>query len=197
MKDIMLQGLEFMGDNVRDKLKFCGDGVRLYPLAKIIHAQNAELDNESKILDYVFIDAGEGFKLGKYSIVTWQALIEGGAKAFIGDRVFIGPGSKILTGTYKLHDYYSAEFLPEGCNAIQFGDVVIKDDAYIGANAVVMPGVTIGEGAVIGANAFVDKNVEPWTINVGSPCKAVGMRRKPSKEQTKKLLQEIDWSKHL
>lgn len=197
MEKLNINGLEFMGDNVRDKLKKCGDGVRLYPLCKIIRGENAELDNESKILDYVFIDAGKGFKLGKYSIVTWNALIEGGAKASIGDRVFIGPGSKILTGTYQLHDYYSAEFLPEGCNAISYGDVTIKDDAYIGANAVVMPGVTIGEGAVIGANTFVDKDIEPWTINVGSPCRCVGERRRPSKEKTDKLLKDIDWSNHL
>lgn len=190
----ILTGLEFMGDNIRKKLKYCGEGVRLYPLAKMIHAENAYLDTEAKILDLVFVDAGKEFIMGKYSMLTWQVLVEGGAKTHIGDRVFVGPGSKILTGTYELNGYYSMEFLPSGCGAIKYGDVILEDDAYIGANCTILPGVTISEGAVVGSNAMVNKDLDAWGIYVGTPCRKVGERRKPSREQTERLLREIDWS---
>ena len=49
------------------------------PLCKMIHAENAELDNDCKIVDNVWIDAGKSLKIGKNTIITWYVLIEGGA----------------------------------------------------------------------------------------------------------------------
>lgn len=191
-----IEGVEFMGNNVREKLKFCGSDVRLYPLCKIIRAGNAELDNNCQIFDFVFIDAGKMLKIGKYSTLTWHVLIEGGANTFIGDRVFIGPGSKILTSTYRINSFYTVEFLPDDCMEIAYGDITIKDDAYVGASCIIMPGITIGEGAVVGANSLVNKDLEPWGIYVGSPCKKIGERTKPTLER-KENLKKINWDNHL
>lgn len=193
----MLPGFNLMGENIREKVKFCGKDVRFYPLFKMIHPQNAELDNNCQLFDYAFIDAGESLKIGKYSTITWYVLIEGGAKTMIGDRVFIGPGSKVLTSTYKLNGLYSIEHLPDICRATDYGDITIEDDAYVGANCTILPGVTIGEGAVVGANALVTKNLEPWGIYVGSPCKKIGERIKPTDEARKAMIAFDDWSNHL
>jgi len=191
-----LDGLEFMGKNIKDKLKFCGDGVRLYPLCKMIRAENAELDDCCQIFDYVFVDAGKSLKIGKYSTLTWNVLIEGGATTRIGDRVFLGPGTQLLTSTYKINGFYTVEHLPAGCQETEYGDITIHDDAYLGANCIVMPGVTIGEGAVVGASSLVTKDLEPWTIYVGTPCKPIGKRELPTEER-RATLQQVDWSNHL
>ena len=193
----MLPGFNIMGNNLKDKVKFCGKDVRFYPLCKMIHAQNAELDNNCQLFDYVFIDAGKSLKIGKFSTLTWYVLIEGGANTKIGDRVFIGPGSKVLTSTYKLQGLYSIEHLPSKCRATEYGDITINDDAYIGANCTILPGVTIGEGAVVGANSLVNKDLEPWGIYVGSPCKKIGDRQRPTKEAEEVMKEFTDWSKHL
>lgn len=191
-----ITGYEFMGENIRASLKFCGEGVRLYPLCKMIRAKNAELDNHCQLFDNVFIDAGRLLKIGKYSTVTWFCLVEGGAGTFIGDRVFLGPGTKILTSTYKLNGFYAIEHVPDECHETEYADVVIEDDAYLGANCTVMPGSHIGEGAVVGANSFVKGDLEPWTIYVGSPCRPIGKRQKPTSER-QAAIQQIDWSNHL
>lgn len=192
-----LTGLELMGDNIRNSIKYVGRDVVFYPLCKLIRAEHAEIDNFTRILDFTFIDAGKSLKIGKHSMITWHVVIEGGASTYIGDRVFIGPGSKILTSTYKVHGFYSAEFIPEGCRETEYGDITINDDAYIGANCSVLPGVTIGEGAVVGANALVTKDLEPWGIYVGIPAKKIGERKKPSTEMAEKLMNEVDWSNHI
>ena len=192
-----LTGLDMMGDNLRKTLKFCGEGVVLYPLCKIIRSANTEIDNYARILDFTFIDGGKELKIGKHAMITWHVIIEGGARTYIGDRVFVGPGTKILTSTYKLHGMYSAEFIPEGCDEIEYGDIRIEDDAYIGANCTVMPGITIGEGAVAGAGCLINKDLDPWGIYVGVPCKKIGERKKPSEEIKEKLMSEVDWSNHL
>ena len=179
-----------MGENVKKLMKKVGKDVRIYPLAKILRAQNAEINDYTRVMDFTFIDAGESLKIGRHCMLTWQVLIEGGAKTFMGDRVFVGPGSKILTSTYKLHGFYAMEFLPEGCGEIDFADITICDDAYIGANSTIMPGTYIGEGAVVGANCFANGKLEPWGIYVGTPCKKIGEREKPSEEKRIKLLTE-------
>ncbi|SFE64964.1 galactoside O-acetyltransferase [Peptostreptococcaceae bacterium pGA-8] len=191
-----LTGLDMMGDNIRNDIKYCGENVVFYPLAKLVRGKNAMVDDYSRILDYTFIDAGKSLKIGKHCMITWHTIIEGGASTTIGDRVFIGPGTKILTSTYALHGFFSAEFIPDGTHEIMYGDIEIETDAYVGANCTVMPGVKIGEGAVVGANSLVTKDLEPWGIYVGSPCKKIGERKKPSNEIRKKLMESFDWSKH-
>ena len=193
--NLELVGLDIMGDNLRSKVKYCGEGVRLYPLCKIIHPETAELDDHCQIFDYVFIDAGTKLQLGKYSTVTWHCLIEGGADTIIGDRVFLGPGTKVLNSTYKLNGYYTVEHLPGDCNEIDFGSIEICDDAYIGAGCTILPNSYIGEGAVVGSNSLVKGKLEPWTIYVGTPCKPIGKRVPPTAERTEQL-QEVDWTKH-
>lgn len=186
---------ELMGENVLDKVKKCGKNVRVYNLSKIINPQYAELDDHCIIYDYTFIDAQKSFKLGKYSEITWHCLVEGASFVHIGDRCFVGPGTKILGSTYKLDGYYSVDHLPHGANEISYGGVTIKDDAYIGANSTVLPGVKIGEGAVVGANSLVNRNLKPWGIYFGNPVKLIGMREKPTEER-KRIIDSMDWTKH-
>jgi len=188
---------EIMGPNVLDKLKYCGANVQIFQLAKIINPQCAEIDDNAKILDFVFIDARESFKLGKFSTIAWHSVIEGMAHVEIGDRCFLGPGSKILSSTYEFQGYYTTEHMCEGqdVSKIHYGDIKICDDAYIGAGSIVMPGVTVGEGAIVGANSLVDHNLKPWGIYFGNPVRRIGEREKPSPER-KKIVEALDWTKH-
>lgn len=188
---------EIMGPNVKDKLKYCGENVRIFQLAKIINPQCAEIDDNVIILDFAFIDAMKSLKIGKYTTIAWHSLIEGQANVEIGNRCFIGPGSKILGSTYEFNGYYTTEHMAEGKNVseVRYGDIKICDDAYLGANCVIMPGVTIGEGALVGANSLVDRDLKPWTIYFGTPVKKVGEREKPTEER-RAIVEAMDWTKH-
>lgn len=190
-------GADQMGENLRSKLKYCGEGVRLYPFFKMLKPENAQLDDHCMLWDHVFIDAGKGLTIGKYTLLTWQVLIEGGAETHIGDRVFIGPGAKLITGTYEFNGYYTNEYVPDECHKNRYGNIIIEDDAYIGANSVIMPGTIIREGVVLGANSFARGELEPWTVYAGSPCRAVSKRTPPSDKQKAILQAYADWRNHL
>jgi acetyltransferase-like isoleucine patch superfamily enzyme len=71
------------------------------------------------------------------------------------------------------------------------GDVVIKNDVWIGANAVIMSGVTIGNGAVVAANSVVTKDVPDYCIVAGNPAKVV--KKRFTDEQITELLQNPWW----
>lgn len=68
---------------------------------------------------------------------------------------------------------------------------VIGHDVWIAAGAIIKQGVKIGNGAVVGANSFVNKDVEPYAIVVGSPAKF--MRYRKSKTIEDKLNESCYW----
>jgi galactoside O-acetyltransferase len=178
----MLNGIadiELMGDNVRDKLKKCGIGVRIYPLAKLAYPHLIELNDHCRIRDFVFIFAGMGVRIGQYTDMQPHAVIWGGGETIIGNRVSVGPGTVLLSAVYShAEGLKMVDGLAEGSAKALYGKLVIEDDAYIGANCTLMPNITIGEGSVIGAASFVNKDVEPWGIYVGSPARKIGERKK-------------------
>ena len=88
-----IDGLELMGENVREKLKFCGKNVKIYPMAKIAFPHVVELGDNCKVRDFVFIFAGEGFKVGEYTDIQPHTIVWGGGLTIIGDRVSTGPGT--------------------------------------------------------------------------------------------------------
>lgn len=53
---------------------------------------------------------------------------------------------------------------------------MIGNDVWLGAGCIIKEGVKIGDGAVVGANSFVNKDVEPFSIVVGSPAKHLKYR---------------------
>ncbi|KYG77048.1 galactoside O-acetyltransferase [Roseivirga ehrenbergii] len=173
-----IEGIELMGENVRSKLKSCGEGVKLYPMAKIAFPEKVELGAHVKVRDFAFIFAGEGLIVGDYSDIQPHTVVWGGGLTVIGARVSTGPGTVFLSATYShAPGLRMVDGLPEGAAVAIGGKLVVGDDVYIGARSVIMP-VTIGEGAVIGAGSFVNKDCEPYGIYVGSPAKKIGERPK-------------------
>jgi galactoside O-acetyltransferase len=166
-----------MGEKVKKKLKSCGSEVKIFPLAKIANPKMVEIGNNSMIDDYTFINGGLGVKIGKYVHMAIFSCIIGGGEIVIEDYCVIGYGTIIITGTdnYRGGKRMSTA-LPEEQRNIERGSIVIEQDAFIGAKVVIHPNVTIGEGAIIGSNSLVLKDLEPWTIYAGNPCKIIGKR---------------------
>jgi acetyltransferase-like isoleucine patch superfamily enzyme len=164
-------------ENLKGKLKKCGKNVEIYPFSKIIRPEVIEIGNNSMIDDFSFINGGKRIKIGKYVHIASFVSIIGGGELKLGDYTVLACGSRILTGTDTYHGgkRMSTALPLEQRNVIR-GKVEIKKDAFVGTNAVIHPNVKIGEGAVIGSCSLVTKDIEPWSINVGVPCKKIGHR---------------------
>jgi galactoside O-acetyltransferase len=168
-----------MGEKVKNKLQYCGRDVKIYPLAKIVNPQVIKIGDYSMIDDFTFINGGRGIKVGRYVHIAGFSNIVGGGELIINDYVVIGYGTRIITGTDNYHGgKRMSTALPEDQRNVTRGSIVIEKDAFIGTNVVIHPNVTIGEGSIIGSNSLVTKDVKPWSINVGSPCKRIGVRSK-------------------
>jgi acetyltransferase-like isoleucine patch superfamily enzyme len=169
-------GNEFMADNVRKLLKKCGPNTKLFPLAKLCKPEVIEIGDWVRVHDFVFMWGGLGIKIGNYNDIQPFVNIWGGGELVMGSYISIGGGSQLLTATYDYKGYRMVDGLPEGHTNTLFGKLVIENDVYIGVNCTIMPNVVIGEGSVIGGGSFVNKNIEPWSIYVGSPAKKIGER---------------------
>jgi len=124
-----------------------GRGVHVYPRVKIWAPWNLELKDQCGIANGATL-----YSQGHISI---------------GYRAVISQDSYICTGT---HDYQLS-----GQPLITF-PIIIQDYVWVAAGAFVNPGITIEEGAVIGARSVVTKNMPPWMICAGHPCKPIKQR---------------------
>ena len=70
------------------------------------------------------------------------------------------------------------------------GDTVVGNDVWIGQNVTVMPGVHIGNGAIIAANSVVAKDVPPYCVAGGNPCRVI---RKRFDDELIDYLQALEW----
>lgn len=159
--------------------KKLGKEVQIYEYAKIIKKDVIEIGDHTRIDDFTFIYGGKKTIIGRYVHIASFVSIIGGGELFLEDYVAIAAGARIITGTdtYKGGSRMSAALPLDQLNKdISF--VRIEKDGFIGTNVVVHQGVTIGEGAIIGSNSLVLKDIEPWTINVGSPTRVIGKRPK-------------------
>ena len=159
--------------------KKIGKDVKIFETAKIVRPEVIEIGDFSEIDDFTFIFGGKGINIGRYVHISRFVSIIGGGELFLGDYTVLADGVRILTGTDTYQDgARMSTCLPLEQRNLNVSFVKIEKDAFVGTNSIVHPGVFIGEGAVIGSNSLVLKNIEPWTINVGSPTKVIGKRPK-------------------
>ena len=83
----------------------------------------------------------------------------------IGDKVFMGPFSKLTNDKYMMRKEFDL-----------IGPT-IEDEVSLGANSVIFPGITLKRGTIVGAGAVVTKNTKERDIVVGNPAKF--LKKKP------------------
>jgi len=110
--------------------------------------------------DFTNLTIGHSCHVGR------QVFLDLAAPVCIGDRVTISMRCTVLTHTDPGSSKSEAARRLMGRS-----EVVIEDDAYLGASVVVLPGVRIGSGCVVGAGAVVTRDVAPGETVVGAPAR--------------------------
>ncbi len=127
---------------------------------------------------------------GLINITDWSPF---DTKLLIGSYCSIAPNVRFLLGGE--HQLYSISTFPykvkcfgEDREAGSKGNIVIKDDVWIGEGAIICSGVTVGQGAIIAAGAVVTKDVAPYSIVGGNPAHFIKWRFKDTlRERLEKI----------
>jgi len=154
-----------IGDNV----KFLGPiDLRNRENGRVIFENDVTIEHDCR-----FVAAREGFiRIGRGSVITAYAIINGGGNIDIGEDVVIGPRSSINANEHVIRK--DVPILPR---QFEHGDVVIEDQCWLAANVVVTKGTRIRQGSVIAANAVVTIDTEPFSINGGVPARKISERQ--------------------
>ncbi len=113
---------------------------------------------------YVYGDV----KVGKNTWIGPFTLLDGSGGLTIGDNCSISSGVQIYT-----HDTVKWA-LSSGRAEYEHAPVTVGDCCHIGAQTVISKGVTVGDHCVIGACSFVNRDIPPYTVAFGVPCRLVG-----------------------
>lgn len=112
-----------------------------------------------------YTDFGKNITFGENVFVNASCHFQDQGGITIGDNVLIGHQVVLASLNHDMRPKYRENLYP--------GEIIIKDDAWIGSNATVIKGITIGEGSVVAAGSVVTKNVPPYTIVGGNPAKVI------------------------
>jgi len=78
-------------------------------------------------------------------------------------------------------------------DVVEYKDVIIGNDVWIGTGAIIVDGVSIGNGAIIAANAVVTKDVPPYSIAGGVPAKIIKARFQVDEIKQLESIKWWDW----
>lgn len=140
----------------------------------------------------------------KKGVILSEKLNEIGTGTYIGNNSTVLNCSTIgnfcsISHDVKIgldnHDLNGLSTSPLICKMNIASPTIIEHDVLISANVVVLAGVTIGTGSVIGANSFVNSDIPPFSIAVGSPAKVI--KKRFSELVISQLLTSNWWGKPL
>ncbi len=123
--------------------------------------------------------------LGAFSYVQSSSVIcnaEIGKFCSIASNVYIGLGSHPMHMVSTSPVFYdNSQPLPkfmvfEKLFSDELPRTIIGSDVWIGHGVIIKAGVSIGVGAVIGAGSVVTKDIAPYAIAAGNPCRPIKFR---------------------
>lgn len=148
----------------------------------------------------------ENIYIGKGTIINGEKKFVASpySKIIIGKYCAIAKGCKIITLNHDYNfpcvqgSFYKKYFNKSHPGEINKpptkertkGDVYIGNDVWIAEDVFISSGVTIGDGCCIGAKSVITKDLPPYSICVGVPCKPVKQRYN---QDVVIFLQKLKW----
>jgi acetyltransferase-like isoleucine patch superfamily enzyme len=161
----------------RGRLGSMGRGVLIDPAVDLAGSSNIHIGDFSYLGRRTEIYSPEGYvRIGKRCHIVGWILGHGGVE--IGDCVACRGDVLSVTDSHQGGFRMSGPMIPQEQRNLNYGKIVIEDDAFIGNHSTIMPGVHVGEGAIVAPYSLVIRNVPAWTVVYGSPAAGLCTREK-------------------
>ncbi len=122
---------------------------------------------DANITQPFYCDYGNHIHLGKGFFSNYNCTILDVATVTFGDNCLLGPNVAVYTAGHPVDPDLRR-------TGYEFGaPVTVGRDVWIGGNTVICPGVAIGDGCVIGAGSVVTRDIPPYSVAAGNPCRVL------------------------
>ena len=145
-----------------------GCGTSIWAFAHVM--PHATIGENCNLGDHVFVESGA--RIGnnvtiKNNVCVWDGVT-------IQDDAFIGPQVVFTNDKFP-----RSRRMPEAAARYERREnwllnTLVRQGCSIGAHATILPGVTLGEYSMIAAGSLVTRDVEPYSLVLGSPAFGVG-----------------------
>jgi acetyltransferase-like isoleucine patch superfamily enzyme len=125
-------------------------------------------------LDHIVWLNGDRIEMGDRVAFNYGCFVNGYGGLHIADGAEFGPYTMVHTANHKMDDP-ARPVTEQGWDVIRA--VEIGANCWIGMGVCILPAVRIGDGCVVGAGSVVANDLEPYTIAVGNPARAIKSRR--------------------
>jgi acetyltransferase-like isoleucine patch superfamily enzyme len=96
------------------------------------------------------------------------------SKCQIGSNILIGSNCHFVNRFDHRYDIVGKTMWDSGRGVA--GNVIVKDDVWIGESATILAPVVIGRGSIVAAGSIVTSDVLPYSIVAGNPARLIKMR---------------------
>lgn len=110
---------------------------------------------------------GCNIRIGENFFANYDCAFLDVAEIDIGDNVFIGPRTMLLTAGHPLDKDIRNEHLEYGLS------ITVGNDVWLGGGVIVNPGKRIGENTVIGSGSVVTHDIPSGVVAAGNPCRVI------------------------
>jgi len=121
------------------------------------------------------LELKENVKINRFCIIEAYLSVTLERDVLTGPSVFITDGNHNFLTRLPIKDA-DALMGPHHKSEQLVKPVVVSAYSWLGSGVRVLPGVTIGEHAVVGANAVVTREIPPFAIAAGVPCRILKFR---------------------
>lgn len=122
---------------------------------------------------------GDNITIGENTFINCDCIFSDDNRITIGRDVMIAPRVQLYAATHPIDPRERILDIPKSAHGsrlpyrVASKPIVIEDECWIGGGCVVLAGVTIGRGSVIGAGSVVTKDIPPYCVAVGNPCRVI------------------------
>jgi maltose O-acetyltransferase len=143
---------------------------RFYPFKTgLLRLCGFSIDRSARIVSSARYFGSFALSVGEDTFIGHDVLIAGGnCKISIGNACDLSPRATMIAGSHEI-DMHGAHTAGSGYSK----DIIVEDGVWIGAGAIVLGGVRIGKKSVIAAGSVVTRDIPPFSIAAGVPCKVI------------------------
>jgi galactoside O-acetyltransferase len=156
----------------RSQLKRCGENVIIGTTVRIRYPELVELGDNIIIDDFTYVSTSLVMD-GDAHVSAGCKLIGGrGATVRMGRFSTLAPNVVLAAGSDDYMAGIATPMVPAAFKGdVEIGSITLGRHCIIGANSTVLPNVQFADGACLGAHSLAKRDLAPWTLYAGVPCR--------------------------